>query len=112
MKQVIVVRKDLNLSAGKLGAQVAHASVSSYKNTPKKDVEKWELEGQKKVVLKVLNENELLDVFMRAKKEKIACALIKDAGRTEIAPGTNTCVGIGPAEDTQIDLVVGDLKLY
>ena len=112
MKQVIVVRKDLNLSAGKLGAQVAHASISAYKKADKNDSEMWELEGQKKVVLKVLNEKELLDVFMRAKKEKIACALIKDAGRTEIAPGTSTCVGIGPADDKQIDLAVGKLKLY
>ena len=59
MKQVIVVRKDLNLSAGKLGAQVAHASVSAYKKADKNDSEMWELEGQKKVVVKVLNEKEL-----------------------------------------------------
>ena len=112
MKQVIVVRKDLNLSAGKLGAQVAHASVSSYKNTPKKDIEKWELEGQKKVVLKISTEKELLDVFTKAKKEKLPCALIKDAGRTELTPGTITCIGIGPTDDEKIDFVVGNLKLY
>ena len=112
MKQVIVVRKDLALSAGKFGAQVAHASICAYKKADKNDSEMWELEGQKKVVLKVLNEKELLDVFMRAKKEKIACALIKDAGRTEITPGTSTCVGIGPADDEKIDLIVGKLKLY
>ncbi|MCK4967424.1 MAG: peptidyl-tRNA hydrolase Pth2 [Candidatus Aenigmarchaeota archaeon] len=112
MKQVIVVRKDLALSAGKMSAQVAHASISAYKKADKNDCEMWELVGQKKVVLKVLNEKELLKIFMRAKKEKIPCALIKDAGRTEIAPGTSTCVGIGPTDDSQIDLVVGDLKLY
>ncbi|NOR85522.1 peptidyl-tRNA hydrolase [archaeon] len=112
MKQVIIVRKDLNLSAGKLGAQVAHASVLAYKNTPKKEAEMWEISGHKKIVLKIQTETELLDIFTKAKKEKLPCSLIKDAGRTEIAPGTITCVGIGPAEDEIINLVVGNLKLY
>ena len=112
MKQAIVVRKDLKLSKGKLSAQVAHASLSSYRKTGKKEAQMWELEGQKKVVLKAESADKLLDLFAEAKKEKIPCALIKDAGRTEIPSGTITCVGIGPATDEEINKLTGHLKLY
>ncbi|MCK5473947.1 MAG: peptidyl-tRNA hydrolase Pth2 [Candidatus Aenigmarchaeota archaeon] len=112
MKQVIIVRRDLNLSKGKMSAQVAHASVSAYKKADKKDAEMWELEGQKKVILKIAGEKELLEIFMKAKKEKIPYALIKDAGRTEIPEGTITCVGLGPTDSDKIDTVAGHLKLY
>ncbi len=112
MKQAIIVRRDLNLSKGKMSAQVAHASVSAYKKADKKDAEMWELEGQKKVILKIAGEKELLEIFMNAKKEKIPCALIKDAGRTEIPEGTITCAGLGPTDSDKIDKVAGHLKLY
>ncbi len=112
MKQAIIVRHDLNLSKGKMSAQVAHASVSAYKKAEEKDAEMWELEGQKKVILKIAGEKELLEIFMNAKKEKIPCALIKDAGRTEIPEGTITCAGLGPSDSDKIDKVAGHLKLY
>ena len=112
MKQAIIVRWDLNLSKGKMSAQVAHASVSAYKKADKKEAEMWELTGQKKVILKIAGKKELLEIFMKAKKEKIPCALIKDAGRTEIPEGTITCAGLGPTDSEKIDKVAGHLKLY
>ena len=59
VKQVIVVRKDLKMGAGKLSAQVAHASVSSYIESVKKDekvAKAWINSGQKKIVLAVEDE--------------------------------------------------------
>jgi len=110
LKQVIVARKDLGLSKGKLSAQVAHASVSAAdKSEWKKD---WLRQGQKKSVLKVENEKELIDVFMRAKDSGLPTELIQDMGKTEIPAGTKTCVGIGPAPEEEIDKVTGELKLY
>ncbi len=110
LKQVIVARKDLNLSKGKLSAQVAHASVSAAdKSEWKKD---WLRQGQKKSVLKVENEKELIEVFMDAKDSGLPTDLIQDQGKTEIPAGTKTCVGIGPAPEEEIDKVTGELKLY
>jgi PTH2 family peptidyl-tRNA hydrolase len=46
-----------------------------------------------------------------AKDEGLPCALITDAGKTVIAPGTKTAVGIGPAKEEDIDRLTQDLKL-
>ena len=96
-KQVIVVRGDLNLSRGKLAVQVAHASIMGYELSDPKEREKWKMEGQKKIVLKVKNLEELMEVFKRAKKEGLPTAYVKDAGLTEVKSGTITAVVIGPA---------------
>ena len=37
--------------------------------------------------------------------------MITDAGRTQIEPGSQTCVGIGPAPESEIDKVTGGLKM-
>ena len=48
---------------------------------------------------------------MLADKSKLVNALIKDAGLTEIPPGTITCLAIGPDEDKKIDKITGKLKI-
>lgn len=108
-KQVIVVRKDLNMSPGKTSAQVAHASVGALKNTDKKVREAWEMEGAKKVVLQVGTREELLEIKQNA--GRLPTSLVKDAGMTELPPGTITCLGIGPASEEEIDKITGSLKL-
>lgn len=113
MKQVIVVRTDLRMGKGKIAAQVAHASLEAYKRTLREHpdwVEAWEREGSKKVVLKVRSEKELLELYERAKKE-VPAALIRDAGYTQVDPGTVTCAGFGPAPDDVMDRLFGHLKL-
>jgi peptidyl-tRNA hydrolase, PTH2 family len=110
-KQVIIVRNDLKLPKGKLSAQVAHASVETVLKTDKDIVSKWRLNGQMKIVLKVESLNDLIKYFNQAKDNNIPCCLITDAGKTVIAPGTKTCVGIGPYNEEAIDNIVKDLKL-
>lgn len=111
LKQVIVVRADLKLPKGKLAAQVAHGAVQAAFNSDNEAVKKWILDGQKKVVLKVQNLEELLDIFKKAKNFGLKTALIKDAGRTFLEPGTITCVGIGPDEYSKINKVTGTLGM-
>lgn len=112
MKQAIVVRTDLKMGKGKIAAQASHAAIGAYKIADKSSVRKWEQEGQKKVVLKVSSERELLELFYKAKNSSpVACTLITDAGHTQIEPSTRTCIGLGPASDDEIDALVGDLKL-
>ena len=110
-KQVILVRQDLKLPKGKLAAQAAHASVEAVFHSDKKIVQAWRDEGMAKIVLKVNDEKELLKYFQLAKEEGLAGSLITDAGRTTIAPGTRTCVGIGPDEEEKVDSITGKLGL-
>lgn len=111
MKQVILMRTDLKMGKGKIAAQACHASLGAYKKSGKLNIRKWELTGQKKVVLKVSSEEELLELYGKIKFEGIPCALITDAGHTQIEPCTKTCVGAGPYDDEKLDELTGDLKL-
>lgn len=109
LKQVILIRTDLKLPKGKMAAQASHASVEA---ALKSDyLQEWRVIGQKKVVLKVDNEKELIKYFQIAKDQGIACSLITDAGRTCIAPGTKTAVAIGPDDEEVIDRITGELKM-
>ena len=110
-KQVILVRDDLKLPKGKLSAQVAHAAVDSSSKSDKKIVDLWKREGGKKIVLKVKDEKELLRYKQLAEDIGLKTALIIDAGHTVVEPGTKTCVGIGPDEESKIDSVTGKLKM-
>ncbi|MDG6225318.1 MAG: peptidyl-tRNA hydrolase Pth2 [Candidatus Thermoplasmatota archaeon] len=113
-KLVIAVRSDLKLSPGKLAVQVAHASVSCALETKSKKgrwFKDWYREGQKKVVVKVADKEALFELLAFASELGIIASLIKDAGLTEIDPGTVTCLGIGPAPVVEIDKVTGALPL-
>jgi PTH2 family peptidyl-tRNA hydrolase len=113
-KQVIVVRADLKMGKGKIGAQVSHASLLAFRkveNSHPEIARRWEDEGQKKVVLKVNSEKELFEYFELAKREGIPAAVVRDAGHTQIEPGTVTCFGAGPWEEKKLDEFFGKLKL-
>jgi PTH2 family peptidyl-tRNA hydrolase len=113
MKQVIIFRSDLKLGKGKLAAHAGHAALEGYLAVSKKNpraVEKWLEEGQKKIVLKVLGEKELLFLYDKVKRE-LPSVVIRDAGLTQIEPGTITCLVIGPGEDATVDRYIKDLKL-
>ncbi|MBI4020568.1 MAG: aminoacyl-tRNA hydrolase [Candidatus Aenigmarchaeota archaeon] len=110
-KQAIVIRKDLKLSKGKLAAQAAHACLEAYKKADTWMQRKWEETGSKKVVLKADSLSHMRDIHKKALAAGLPCALIKDAGRTEVPAGTVTALGIGPAEDEKLDKVTGKLKM-
>lgn len=110
-KQVMVLRKDLELSKGKTAAQCAHASLEAFHSANPGQKKKWQESGQKKVVLYSKNESELIALAQKARKLNLPFSIIKDAGRTEIEPGTVTCVGIGPASEKDIDKITGSLPL-
>ena len=113
LKQVIVVRSDLGMGKGKISSQVAHASLEAYEKAKKKNpawVEQWKASGQTKVVVKIEGDAELLGLFERV-KNILPCALIRDAGRTQIEEGSLTCLGIGPAPEPEINKFTKELKL-
>jgi len=110
-KQVILVRKDLKLSKGKMSSQVSHASVEAVLKSGKVKVAEWRKEGMKKVVLEVADEKELLKYKKISDELGLISALIRDAGRTEIKPGTLTCLAVGPDLIEKVDKVSKDLKM-
>ncbi len=110
-KQVILVRKDLNLPKGKLASQVGHAVAATISRTKKEVLERWASEGMKKIVLKVKDLDELKEYQKTAKQSGLVAELISDAGHTTVEPGTVTCLGIGPDEEEKIDKVTGKLKM-
>lgn len=110
-KQVILIRQDLQLPKGKACAQVAHASVEAVLKSDKKLVAAWREDGMEKIVCKVKDEKELLKYFRLAKEVGLVTALITDAGRTVVAPGTKTCLAIGPDEEGKIDQLTKELPL-
>lgn len=113
-KQVILIRTDLKMGTGKKCVQSCHASISSADLVRIKNKEvwkKWKNSGQKKVVLKISGMEELQEILVKLEKDKIPYFLVRDAGLTQLAPGTTTALGIGPAPSESLDKVTGDLKL-
>ena len=113
-KQVIAVRTDLGMSKGKLAVQVAHGAVSASERvrvTHQHLWKAWLTEGQKKVAVKVASQEELLELRRIAVDLSLPFALIRDAGMTELPPGTTTVIAVGPGPAEKIDRLTGDLKL-
>src|SRR3989338_1309199 len=107
IKQVIVIREDLKLSGGKMAVQTAHASHAAARKSSKITLKLWQLSGEKKVALKAKDLDQLKLLAEKCKKLKLPHALISDAGLTEVKSGTITALGIGPAEEKQIDKITG-----
>lgn len=113
-KLVVVVREDLQLSPGKLAAQVAHAAVECSLKAQRAHprlFEAWKAEGQKKVVVRVPDLSALEALERAARASRLPRALITDAGHTELPAGTVTCLGVGPAESRDVDRITGHLPL-
>ncbi len=114
MKQAIVVRSDIKMGKGKIAAQVAHASLTAAEQAMDRREEwfaSWKLGGQAKIVLKAQSEEELRELYKKARAAKLSAALIEDRGLTQLDPGTVTCLAIGPAPDESVDSITGKLKL-
>ncbi|MEM4280638.1 MAG: peptidyl-tRNA hydrolase Pth2 [Candidatus Caldarchaeum sp.] len=113
-KQVIVIRSDLRMSVGKTAAQASHAAVLALENARKNNpdwVEEWFASGQKKVVLKVVSEQELRRLAELCAFRGLPHEVVEDAGLTELPPGTATALGIGPAPEEEVDRITGSLPL-
>ena len=123
VKQVIILRKDLNMRKGKMVAQGAHASMAvllnqgssnndgfCFRTNP--DMKEW-IEGSfAKICVSVDSEADLLLMYSKAGNAGLPCSLIKDKGFTEFnGKETFTAVAIGPAQATEIDKITGELKL-
>lgn len=112
LKQVIIIRQDLKLPKGKAAAQAAHASVEAVLRSSEELVNAWHEQGMKKIVVKVPDEKTMLTLQQQAKAKGLVASIITDAGKTVVAPGTKTCMAIGPDAEEIIDGVTGELPMF
>merc|ERR1712098_335529 len=115
-KMVLVVRTDLGMTKGKIAAQCGHATLACYKNFLKHDpkskiLRRWERGGQMKIALQAKSEEDLDTLQATAISLGLVAEVIADAGRTQIASGSHTVLGIGPGPASVINQVTGTLKL-
>jgi len=113
-RMYFVVRSDLKMGSGKIASQVAHAAVMCFKRAARDCpllVRSWELQGQPKVVLKVTNHEDLVRIETEAQAAGIVTARVNDAGHTQVASGSFTVLGMGPAPTTAFTKITGKLKL-
>jgi PTH2 family peptidyl-tRNA hydrolase len=113
VKQVILMRTDLNMRKGKMVAQGAHASLNAFYNHPQTyDTITWMESGYAKVCLQVNSEEELLLLLHKATDAGLRTHLVVDEGRTEFnGVQTMTCAAIGPNKTKDIDPITSSLKL-
>lgn len=113
MKQMIVMRKDLNMRKGKMVAQGAHASLKAVlENFSSPKVKEWLSGPFKKVCVSVNSEKELDELFIACINAGVIVAMITDSGATEFnGVPTKTCIAIGPDTDKKLDPITGHLKL-
>ena len=139
-KQIIIARKDLKMSVGKICAQVSHASMAFLSNFIKensdidghidawidKDIlDNWINEIFTKVTLQARNKNHLLKAKTMAEEMGLVEGkdffLIKDNCLTELEPEeidengvgrTLTCIGFKPMDSEIIDKIGKKYHLY
>ncbi|KAJ7107644.1 PTH2-domain-containing protein [Mycena crocata] len=108
---VLAVRTDLGMSTGKIAAQCSHATLACYKTLLSKNpalLRRWARTGYLKSVVRCSDEDELLLLQAQAQSLNLCARSIQDAGRTQIAAGSTTVLGIaGPS--LLVSQVAGEL---
>lgn len=118
-KQVLVVRKDLNMRKGKLAAQAAHSSLAVVLDLLKTPLgledpraAPWFKDKFTKICVSVDSEAELLAIHAKAQEKGILTSLIQDAGLTEFGGvPTYTVVAVGPDTKERVSSITDGLKL-
>ena len=121
LKQVIVIRRDLNMRRGKEIAQGSHASMEFIRSGIDKQTNmvslssihiEWLFSGMRKIVVKVNSENEINTIVNSCKELGIPVSTIIDSGKTEFhGIPTLTACAVGPWHSEIIDKITGNLSL-
>jgi peptidyl-tRNA hydrolase len=115
MKMVLVVRTDLSMSPGKVAAQCVHAALGAVRDSSIRNansLQYWEETGEATICLKCDSESEMKALEEAAIALSLVTYIVCDAGRTEVAAGSQTVLAIGPYFISKIDQVTKHLKLY
>mmetsp|Transcript_4406 Transcript_4406/g.9769 ORF Transcript_4406/g.9769 Transcript_4406/m.9769 type:complete len:201 (-) Transcript_4406:435-1037(-) len=113
-KMVLCVNTSLGMGKGKIAAQCGHAAVGCYKRSHRQcpsALSAWEKTGCAKIAVKCPTEEEMGVIFEKAAQKGLPLYLVEDAGRTQIAAGSRTVLGIGPAPVREFEGITSHLKL-
>lgn len=120
-KQIFIINSDLKMGAGKIGVQTAHAATyymeaahGLLKNKKLHDQYlKWRYDnnGCMKKIVKRATEAEMVNITERMAHLGIWACQVFDAGLTQVAPNSFTCLVIEPLSDELCDELFGHLKL-
>ena len=111
---LLIVNQELGMGKGKIAAQCCHAAVGCYKRASKQcpnGVAAWERTGCAKIAVKCPTQAEMEEIAARAIERDIPLYLVEDAGRTQIAAGSRTVLGLGPAPTSVFEGITSHLKL-
>ena len=112
--QFIILRKDLGRALGwplgALAAQCAHAALGGARRADASVIERWAGAGETMIVVAAPHEG-LSALRDAASTAGLPHCLVADAGRTEVEPGTETVLAVGPGEVSRVDAITGRLRL-
>lgn len=117
----LIVRADLKMSKGKVAAQCLHATLCLYGKMANPIgaaynpdmIKRWNQHlGQAKVILQVPDQEAMDIMFAQAMSMGINAYIVHDAGKTQIAAGSATVLGLGPAPKLDINQITLQLRLY
>jgi peptidyl-tRNA hydrolase len=135
----LIVRESLGMSAGKIGAQCGHAvgklydyfngldseyradcssicwaSVSNYVDIRGPE---WEEKFRMREAFDFWKEDSFRKVVLKAKdskweklKEELTCVVVRDAGLTEVASGSETVIGVWPLRRSECPNIIKKLQ--
>lgn len=97
--------KKTKMKPGKVAAQCGHACLGCYlvaERCPEASrqgeaLRRWSTQGQMKITLKIPSVDMMMELKESARAAGIPHCLIRDAGHTQIDPGTKTVLALGPA---------------
>ncbi|PWN19645.1 peptidyl-tRNA hydrolase II [Microstroma glucosiphilum] len=120
---VLLVRDDLKMDRGKIAVQCSHAalllytlpssSTASLTSPLSRDVARWrsawQAEGHPALPLRIPDLHSMHALALEAQQRGVPTAIVRDAGRTQVQRGSETVLGIGPAEGRVMDEICGHL---
>lgn len=109
----IAVRKDLEMPAGKMAVQVAHAATSAiWAGILDRKITEYMNASQAKIVVEAKNLDDLIAIRDAAAACYLPAGTIIDAGRTVFTEPTATCVWIGPTTRSALPSKIKRLRLW
>jgi len=98
----IILRKEVKMGKGKFCTQAAHAATSLLPEQGKH----WDFSERPAEIWSAKGEANLIGLYSKARKMNLNASIIRDAGKTQIAAGTLTAIGLGPVNEAVFDALM------